>query len=1134
MRFKYIFILSIHLLGTMLFGTDSNVSKIGSWGTGLYNDVVAKGHYAYIAAGWNGLDIIDISHPSNPSLIGNLNLSAEAYTLDVNGTYAYVACSDGLHIVDVSIPASPKITALYGFSPYNRERTAGIIADGNYVYLASISERIYSCFITVLDVTDPARPQPTESSIYCGDWISISEEFPLQKVGQYLFFKNPNAQSLEIYDVSIPTSPQHKNSINSVNTFAINGNYAYIIDNDLKILNIADPAAPVNLGTCAINNDVQDIFAAGHYLYLTEYLNPFQWQIQIVNVSNPLSPHIISTCPVPAAPVELVAIGSTALVAAKRHGLFIFDIGKPTSPKLLKKYDFSGLLSDIFTTGDRSYVVDDDGELKIFAATTPSSPVLLGQYTAPTSISGISVNGNYAYLATVKSGLQIIDVKDPTKPVTTSSYCFGCEIYDVEVKGNYAYVLQYPQTFSILDLTNPVAPLPLGQIQVNGAGKIYISNNYAFLAGEYGVVMIDIADPNAPALVSDLYGGRYTWVDDVYVQGSYIYVANNNGSRYSLDIFDFSVPSAPVLIGRFFIKNIIYDIWVKENYAYLVTSSGLDVIDVLHPGAPKLIGRLDDIIFPRGAVTVYGNYIFLVTGAGGRFEILQFKPGNIPAQLRVNRNYFRFFADREGRVTPPQSFAIDTPGSSKTSWSLETLNWMLISKIDWIKCSQTSGTGSAEIMVSIDPAKIEEMHKQDVTYSLGVISISSPNAFNSGFIIWVSINIEKTTEVNVPFGEFSTPLSNTIVSGSIPVTGWALDNIGVAGVQIFREAGDQLVFVGNAVFVEGARPDVEIRYPDYPNYSKAGWGYMLLTQGLPVSDGPITLQAIATDMEGNRVKLGATTVTIANIGSVKPFGSIDTPGQGETISGRSYMNFGWALTPQPNTIPVDASTIRVWIDGVMVGQPVYNQYRQDVAELFPGFNNSNGAVGYFALDTTKYTNGLHTIAWSAMDDAGNSDGIGSRYFCVRNGVNETTGKNSDARDAIKAMKDEPNYYEDLENAEKDMEPVRFTTGFDVEHEPETAEITLMSNDDINRINIRELERVEIDLDTTPGDLISGYLLIGGSRRPLPIGSTLDKENGIFFWQPGPGFIGDYKFIFIKTSKNKAPIVKRLVIHIAPR
>jgi len=33
-----------------------------------------------------------------------------------------------------------------------------------------------------------------------------------------------------------------------------------------------------------------------------------------------------------------------------------------------------------------------------------------------------------------------------------------------------------------------------------------------------------------------------------------------------------------------------------------------------------------------------------------------------------------------------------------------------------------------------------------------------------------------------------------------------------------------------------------------------------------------------------------------------------------------------------------------------------------------------------------------------------------------------------------------------------------------------------------------------------------------------IGSTLDTEAGIFYWSPGPGFVGSYRLIFVSTDK----------------
>jgi hypothetical protein len=240
-----------------------------------------------------------------------------------------------------------------------------------------------------------------------------------------------------------------------------------------------------------------------------------------------------------------------------------------------------------------------------------------------------------------------------------------------------------------------------------------------------------------------------------------------------------------------------------------------------------------------------------------------------------------------------------------------------------------------------------------------------------------------------PFGSFDTPAHGaTGVTGNTPVTGWALDDTSVQSVEIWRdavagEAGS--LFVGYGTFVAGARPDVAAAYPAYPNANRAGWGYMLLTNMLPAGgNGTYTLHAWAVDGDGSRTLLGSKTITCANATATKPFGTIDTPGQGQTVSGSAYAVFGWALTPQPGTIPTDGSTIWVYVDGVPLGHPTYNLFRADIATLFPGYANTNGAVGYFVLDTTSLANGIHSVAWSVTDDLGRTDGIGSRYFWVQN------------------------------------------------------------------------------------------------------------------------------------------------------
>jgi hypothetical protein len=60
---------------------------------------------------------------------------------------------------------------------------------------------------------------------------------------------------------------------------------------------------------------------------------------------------------------------------------------------------------------------------------------------------------------------------------------------------------------------------------------------------------------------------------------------------------------------------------------------------------------------------------------------------------------------------------------------------------------------------------------------------------------------------------------------------------------------------------------------------------------------------------------------------------------------------------------------------------------------------------------------------------------------------------------------------------------------------------------------------------------SGYLIVGNELRPLPIGSTLDPRRGVFYWQPGPGFFGEYRFVFVDGRDGKK---KPVTLNIRPK
>jgi hypothetical protein len=350
--------------------------------------------------------------------------------------------------------------------------------------------------------------------------------------------------------------------------------------------------------------------------------------------------------------------------------------------------------------------------------------------------------------------------------------------------------------------------------------------------------------------------------------------------------------------------------------------------------------------------------------------------GSTDAEISLSRTEINITTTAGTTRTIMETFTISNSGSG-------TLDWSAVDNAPWLSVNPTSGSDSGQVIVTVAPTGLSAG-----SYT-GIVTVSSPDAFNSPQTITVHLTVKSPSEDQAPFGQFETPVEGSTVRSSVPVTGWALDDVSVESVKIYRGPvpgeGGSRVYIGDALLVEGARPDIETAFPGYPNNSRAGWGYMMLTHFLPNSgNGTFTLYAVVKDSGGHEVTLGSKTITCDNINAVKPFGAIDTPIQGGIAAGSSFRNHGWVLTPMPNKIAEDGSTIHVYVDGVALGHPVYNVYRSDIAALFPGYANSQGAHAYFDFDTTAYTNGVHTIYWTAQDSAGNIDGIGSRYFTIKN------------------------------------------------------------------------------------------------------------------------------------------------------
>ena len=73
------------------------------------------------------------------------------------------------------------------------------------------------------------------------------------------------------------------------------------------------------------------------------------------------------------------------------------------------------------------------------------------------------------------------------------------------------------------------------------------------------------------------------------------------------------------------------------------------------------------------------------------------------------------------------------------------------------------------------------------------------------------------------------------------------------------------------------------------------------------------------------------------------------------------------------------------------------------------------------------------------------------------------------------------------------------------------------------IAVSQGNRIELRLTTRAEEV---YQLVGDERRPLPTGSTWDRDAQIFYWQPAAAFLGEYHLVF---ASGRERISVRVVV-----
>ncbi len=474
-----------------------------------------------------------------------------------------------------------------------------------------------------------------------------------------------------------------------VRGLAVSGDYLYAtwanadFQGELVVYSLADPLAPVHALDFAYSTgsflQPADVLVIGDTLILTDP----ESGVYSIDISDPMAPSV-NTQLWSFSLKSLALTGSHVVAWGAGFAGFvveIMDVTSPAAPSTVGYYNSWGLFEDAAVEGDVMMLVGDGFE--IVSLTDPTMPVMLT--TVPSSgtyIRSALMNGGLAYLGD-ENGLQVWDLSTPATPVagelvsapsdrTESSALHmisgGVEMIQFTGMGRgLAFDLDTPATPTlehVFDLpvgsdTEDVATLANGEIansdfysglrisdgglnstsrldpaiQYGGYEHLAVVGTTAYMTSwGYGLLIIDLSDPNAPAQLSSVYI-QYASAVDVAGDMAYVVTSTNGGI---LQIVDVSNPQLPVPRGSLAIAKGL-DV-VHHGSMVLIADddwggSGLKIVDVSIPDSPMQLGVYTDCATASG-VAADGDLAYLACNDGSMHVVSIADPA-MPTQVGV-------------------------------------------------------------------------------------------------------------------------------------------------------------------------------------------------------------------------------------------------------------------------------------------------------------------------------------------------------------------------------------------------------------------------------------------------------------------------------------------------------------------
>ncbi len=491
-----------HTRAALFFDTGNRRAIIGKLkSTAEISGLTSRGNLVYMASAHSGLQVLDLSRPQTPRILGTEKKIFEAaWDLELAGHHVVVSdVKKGLVIVDVSFPERPRAV---GHLPEKNRKSWGLaLLSENIALLAQGLDGL-----AVIDIAD--RRHPREISRIESRGFSWEVE-----VSGQLAYLCDGGGGLRIFDLSTPTDPRplgEYDTYGHLRDLTLVDDIAYLADGrkGLTVLDVADPKQPRLL---AADEELDNLWRMGSYGGKV-YAGGTGRGLMELNVDDPARPRITGQVAVPGSvrgltivndhlvfadgiygiqvvPLETLRPVQAAFtipargkayvltrkdelmaVAEKDEGVRFFSTRNSGNVQLLETEGVAPVLRDMDAHQDIFWFAGGPQGLLSFRQQRADLLKSVGRLVVPREIDRVALyhEGRRALLAAGGGGVLVADTSDPVKPVIKNRLLGQGLVMDLLLEEDHAWVIQREGKLVRIDLSDPDQPRVTATLNLPG------------------------------------------------------------------------------------------------------------------------------------------------------------------------------------------------------------------------------------------------------------------------------------------------------------------------------------------------------------------------------------------------------------------------------------------------------------------------------------------------------------------------------------------------------------------------------------------------------------------------------------------------------------------------------------------